>query len=158
MATIANWCFDRKKAKLVEGKYSADNKNKAIQINDIVMARSGEGTIGKVAIIDDKELKGIFADFTMRIRLENYNSLFAYYYFRTDYFQYLVEINKKGLGNNTNIFPSQIQEFPLLDIDLEEQERIVREIKADLDDQQQIQTEIENQLNLIDEIIATSIK
>jgi len=36
--------------------------------------------------------------------------------FRAKYFQHLIEINKKGLGTNTNIFPSQIQEFPLIDI------------------------------------------
>ncbi len=44
------------------------------------------GTIGKVALIDDEDLQGIFADFTMRIRLASYRPLFAYYYFRTDYF------------------------------------------------------------------------
>ena len=39
--------------------------------NDIILARFGEGTIGKVALIDDDELQGVFADFTMRIRLKD---------------------------------------------------------------------------------------
>jgi restriction endonuclease S subunit len=82
------------------------------------MARSGEGTIGKVAIIDKEENEAVYADFTMRIRLKGYNSTFAYYYFRTDFFQYLIYTNKKGLGNNTNIFPSQLRELPIPEISL----------------------------------------
>lgn len=158
MATIKNWKFEKDNARLVTWKFANDNQNKAVQVNDIILARSGEGTIGKVAIIDDEELQGIFADFTMRIRLTNYNPLFAYYYFRSDYFQYLVEINKKGLGNNTNIFPSQIQEFPLLDISPEEQKRIVKEIKTALDEQEQIKKKIEEERSKIDEIIENAIK
>jgi len=158
MATIKNWKFEKDNAHLVTDKFASNNQNKTVQVNDILLARSGEGTIGKVAIITDEELNGIFADFTMRIRLKDYNSLFAYYYFRTEYFQYLVEINKKGLGNNTNIFPSQIQEFPLLDISTEEQERIVFEIKTELDAQEKIKAQIAQERNKIDEVIENAIK
>ena len=153
MAAMKNWRFEKENARLVSVKYAEDNQNKTVQINDILLARSGEGTIGKVAIIDNNELKGIFADFTMRIRLEGYNSLFAYYYFRTEYFQYLVEINKKGLGNNTNIFPIQIREFPLLDISLERQQRIVDEIKTEFDAQDKIKSDLKVEIKKIDEII-----
>lgn len=92
----------------VSKEYSDSKQAKTVQKNDIILARSGEGTIGKVALIDDDELQGIFADFTMRIRLKDYNPEFAYYYFRTTYFQYLIEIYKKGLGNNTNIEQKQL--------------------------------------------------
>ncbi len=158
MATIKNWRFEKENARLVSDKFANDNYNKTVQVDDILLARSGEGTIGKVAIIDDEELQGIFADFTMKIRLKDYNGLFAFYYFRTEYFQYLVEINKKGLGNNTNIFPSQIQELPLLDISLQKEQKIVSEIKAGLDAQARIKTEIEKQRNEIDTIIQNAIK
>ncbi|KCZ73586.1 hypothetical protein ANME2D_00657 [Candidatus Methanoperedens nitroreducens] len=157
MANIKNWKFESEDSKAVSKEYSDNNKNKTVTKNDIILARSGEGTIGKVALIEDEELKGIFADFTMRIRLKNYNPLFAYYYFRTDYLQYLVEINKKGLGNNTNIFPSQIQEFPLIDITPNEQQKIVDEIKAELDKQDEVKQKIETERNKIDEIIEMAI-
>lgn len=153
MANIKNWKFESEESKLVSVEYSNQNKNKTVSKNDILVARSGEGTIGKVALIEDKELQGIFADFTMRIRLINYNHLFAYYYFRTEYFQYLIEINKKGLGNNTNIFPSQIQEFPMIDIPLKAQQKIVDEIKAELDKQEEVRNKIEAERNKIDKII-----
>ncbi len=158
MANIKNWQFESEDSKLVSKDYSNQNKNKTVTKNDILIARSGEGTIGKVALINDEDLQGIFADFTMRIRLQDYNPLFAYYYFRTEYFQYLIEVNKKGLGNNTNIFPSQIQEFPIIDITLKEQQRIVDEIKAELDKQEDFKNKIAIERNKIDEIIEKAIK
>jgi len=157
MSNIKNWKFEIEEARTVSSTFANANKNKTVAINDILLARSGEGTIGKVALIDDENIDGVFADFTMRIRLKNYNHLFAYYYFRSTYFQYLVEINKKGLGNNTNIFPSQIQEFPLFDISLDEQQQIVKEIKADLDEQATIKKEIAKERDKIDKIIENNI-
>jgi len=155
MATIKNWKFEKENALLVSDEFAIKNKNKTVQVNDIIVTRSGVA-IGKFAIIEE-EVKAIFADFTMRIRLKNYNQLFAYYYFNTVYFQYLIKINKKGLQNQ-NIFPRQIQEFPLIDIAPEEQQRIVEEIKTELDAQEKIKTEIEVERNKIDEIIENAIK
>ena len=129
---------------------------KSIKKDDIIMARSGEGTIGKVALITN-DINGIFADFTMRIRLKNYNPEFAYYYFRTSYFQYLIEIYKKGLGNNTNIFPIVVQEFPLLDISPEEQQRIVDDIHSEIAKQDDIKAEISKYRAEIDEIIKNAL-
>jgi type I restriction enzyme S subunit len=158
MSNIKNWQFEIEDVRTVSSVFANANRNKMVVLNDIILARSGEGTIGKVALIEDENLEGIFADFTMRIRLKDYNYLFAYFYFRTTYFQYLVEINKKGLGNNTNIFPSQIQEFPLFDISLIEQQQIVNEIKAELDKQENVKKTIAEERNKIDEIIENSIR
>lgn len=70
MATIKNWNFDFDSANVVSAVYSEAKSVKSVKKNDIILARSGEGTIGKVALIQDENLKGIFADFTMRIRLK----------------------------------------------------------------------------------------
>lgn len=153
MATIKNWKFDSESVSTVSKEYSDCKQAKTVRKNDIILARSGEGTIGKVALIDDDELQGVFADFTMRIRLKDYNPEFAYYYFRTTYFQYLIEIYKKGLGNNTNIFPVVVREFPMLDISLEEQQRIVDEIHAEIAKQDEIKKQIESLRGQIDVLI-----
>ena len=153
MATIKNWKFDLESASKVSKEYSDSKQAKTVRKNDIILARSGEVTIGKVALIDDDELQGVFADFTMRIRLKNYNPEFAYYYFRTTYFQYLIEIYKKGLGNNTNIFPIVVREFPMLDISLEEQQRIVDEIHTEIARQDEIKKQIESLRGQIDVMI-----
>ncbi len=65
---------------------------------------------------------------------------------------------KSQLKDNTNIFPSQIQEFPLIDIPLSRQQKIVDEIKAELDKQEEIKKEIEKLRNKIDEIIENAVK
>lgn len=159
MATIKTWEIDESATLTVSDSYSVSKIAKSLQKNDILMARSGEGTIGKVAIITNENLKGIFADFTMRICLDStcYNPKFAYYYFRSRYFQYLIEIYKKGLGNNTNIFPIVIQEFPIPDISLLEQQRIVEEIQAKIKTHDNIKTEITSLRSQIDDIIIQSI-
>ena len=69
MSNIKNYRFETEGCKKVGIQYFTNIKNKSIQVNDILLARSGEGTIGKVALIEDDEVEGIFADFTMRIRL-----------------------------------------------------------------------------------------
>ena len=153
MATIKNWKFDLESASTVSKEYSDSKQTKTVRKNDIILARSGEGTIGKVALIDDDELQGVFADFTMRIRLKDYNPEFAYYYFRTTYFQYRIEIYKKGLGNNTNIFPIVVREFPMLDISQEEQQRIVDKIHAEIAKQDEIKKQIESLRGQIDVLI-----
>lgn len=101
-------------------------------------------------------MQAVFADFTMRIRLKDYNPKFAYYYMRSAYFQYLVEIYKKGLGNNTNIFPIVVREFPLIDIPIAEQQRIVDEIQAEIDKQNEIKNQIATLRMEIDKIVESA--
>lgn len=76
---------------------------------------------------------------------------------RSDFFQYLVYTHKKGLGNNTNIFPSQIKEFPMPDWDENQQAEIVKTIKTQLDEQKLIDNQIEDKQQEINEIIENAI-
>ena len=158
MSNIKNWQFEEEDCKRVGDDFYKQNIKKTIQVNDILMARSGEGTIGKVAIIEDEEAEGVFADFTMRIRLTGINPLFAYYYFRTEIFQHLVYTHKKGLGNNTNIFPSQVKNFSVPDFSSEQQEEIVSKIKKELNKQKDIEVQILEKQAIISKIIEDAIK
>ena len=158
MSNIKRYAFDEEDCKKVSETYAQSNLKKTVRKGDILLARSGEGTIGKVALIEDEEINAIFADFTQRIRLKNYNNLFAYYFFRSDFFQYLVYTHKKGLGNNTNIFPSQIQEFPMLDWNEAKQTQIVEKIKIQIDSQNTIDKQIEEKQNEISKLIEMAIR
>lgn len=158
MSNIKTWAFDPEDCKKVSESYAASNLNKTVQKGDILLARSGEGTIGKVALIEDEDINGIFADFTQRIRFTGFDPLCAYYYMRSDFFQYLVYTHKKGLGNNTNIFPSQIKEFPIPDWDEKKQAEIVEKIKTQLDEQKVIDSQIEEKQQSINKIIEDAIK
>lgn len=156
MATIKNWIFEKESAQTVSNNYYKANNEKTVKRGDILLARSGEGTIGKVALIESDDVQAVFADFTMRIRLKDYNPKFAYYYMRSAYFQYLGEIYKKGLGNNTNIFPIVVREFPLIDIPIAEQQRIVDEIQAEIDKQNEIKNHIAILRMEIDKIVESA--
>lgn len=158
MSNIKSWAFDAEDCKKVSENYATSNLNKIVKKGDILLARSGEGTIGKVALIEDEDINGIFADFTQRIRFTGFDPLCAYYYMCSDFFQYLVYTHKKGLGNNTNIFPSQIQNFPMPDWDEREQAEIVQKIKLQLDEQNEIDRKIELKQQAINKIIGDSIR
>jgi type I restriction enzyme S subunit len=157
MSNIKTWAFDPEDCKKVSHAYASSNQNKTVKKGDILLARSGEGTIGKVALIEDEDINGIFADFTQRIRLTGFDSLCAYYYFRSDFFQYLIYTHKKGLGNNTNIFPSQIKEFPMPNWDEKRQAEIVAAIQTQLDEQQVIDRQIEEKQQAINKIIEEAV-
>lgn len=131
MATIKTWSFSKDSANTVSEEYFDANIGKSVRANDVLMARSGEGTIGKVALVP-KDVEGICADFTMRIRFDPKLCLpeFARFYLMSKYFQHAVYGEKKGLGNNTNIFPVQLREMPFVDIPLAEQRKVVNEINA----------------------------
>lgn len=158
MSNMKAWAFDPEDCKKVSESYALSNLNKTVKKGDILLARSGEGTIGKVALIEDEDISGVFSDFTQRIRLAGFDPLCAYYYFRSDFFQYLVYTHKKGLGNNTNIFPSQIKEFPIPDWDKKKQAEIVEKIKTQLDAQKAIDQQIAKKQNTINKIIVDAIK
>ncbi|MBD5135624.1 MAG: hypothetical protein HDT39_06640 [Lachnospiraceae bacterium] len=170
MADISSWELDLTDIKYVSNDYAIRKLTKKIKglktpvsteisVNDIVMMRSGEGGIGKVAIIKD-DVKGIFCDFIIRMRFDEsvINPEFAYFYFRSQYFQYLIEINKKGLGNNTNIFPNQVQEFPIPDIPLSEQQKIVNMINTEIYKQKEIEKQIDEKKNEIEKMIDKILK
>lgn len=155
MATVKKFYFDKEDAKKVSDEYSSQNLNKAVKKNDIIMTRSGMA-IGKFALIKEN-IKGIYADFTMRIRLENYNHQLAYYYFRSVFFQQLITTNKKGLQNH-NIFPSMIQEFPIPDWSIEKQNEICDSITKQIEEQKEIDRKIEQQQNEIKNLIENAIE
>ena len=133
MATIKGWTFDPASANQVSEEFFEANNAKAFAEGDILMARSGEGTIGKLALIGP-EVEGICADFTMRIRVNPSKLLpaFARYCLMSEYFQHLVYAHKKGLGNNTNIFPVQMQDFPMLDLSTKDQKVVVDELDGEI--------------------------
>lgn len=156
MATIKTREVELDDTQLVTPSYYESHKAKSLQKDDIIIARSGVA-IGKTAIVRD-DFNGIFADFTMRIRFDKskYNPMLAYYFLRSKYFQYLIEVYKKGLQNQ-NIFPIVMQEFPILDIPLGEQQHIVGEIQTEISKQDDIKNQIAELRSQINDIIMETI-
>lgn len=155
MADISSFYIDKEKLKNVSDSYYELNCSKKVQKNDLLITRSGEGGIGKVCFID-KEINAIFCDFIIRLKIDNrYLPKFIYYYIRTYLFQYFVETNKKGLGNNTNIFPNQIKYFLVPNIDFEEQKKICNKIDNLINENNKINDVINSKRKEIQTLIKT---
>ena len=169
MADISTWEIDYQNLKTVSAEYEDKNSLKKpkgekesystkVKKGDILMMRSGEGGIGKVALVT-QDINAIFSDFIIRFRFDEnrYIPIFCYYYMRSRYFQYLVEIHKKGLGNNTNIFPNITNEFPIPNITKNEQKKIISEIQDHIMQQKIIYRKIESIQKEILDIIEKSV-
>ncbi len=169
MADISTWEIDYQNLKTVSAEYEDKNLLKKpkgekqaystkVKKGDILMMRSGEGGIGKVALVT-QDINAIFSDFIIRFRFDEnrYIPKFCYYYMRSRYFQYLVEIHKKGLGNNTNIFPNITNEFPIPNIAKSEQKKIIAEIQKHIMQQKEIDRKIKSIQKEISDIIENSI-
>ena len=60
------------------------------------------------------------------------------------------------LLQNQNIFPIVVREFPLIDIPIAEQQRIVDEIRAEIDKQNEIKNQIATLRMEIDKIVESA--
>ena len=146
MATIKNYRVELDESQLLDDEYVKIPKNakKKVKKGDILMTRSCV-SIGKFAVVEE-DMNAIHSDFTMKIRMKNINRDFAYYFFRSIYFQYLIEI-----------FPCQIQEFPIPDIPAERQQKIVDKIRFKLKKQDETKCEIEKLRLEIDKIVEDNL-
>ena len=152
MASIKNYKVELDDSQVVSYSFEnlPKNHSKKVRKGDIIMSRSG-AAIGKFALVEN-DCNAIFADFTMRIRLKGVNVKFAYYFFRSAFFQHLILIYYMGLQNH-NIYPYQICEFPFPDISLEEQDRIVSLIDKQVSVQNKTISRIANLRNQIIDLI-----
>ncbi len=130
MAGLARWEVDPEPCPELTEAYLEENEDRRLIVGDVLMARSGEGTIGKVGLVEEG-VEGCFADFVIRISAdpERLSPAFLRYMLMTAHYQTLITAEKKGLGNNTNIFPIQVDAFPMLDATLDEQKQIVNDLK-----------------------------
>lgn len=156
LKTVSEDYEDKNSLKKPKGEKEAYSTK--VKKGDILMMRSGEGGIGKVALVT-QDINAIFSDFIIRFRFDEnrYIPKFCYYYMRSKYFQYLVEIHKKGLGNNTNIFPNITNEFPIPNIAKSEQKKIIAEIQNHIMQQKKIDRKIESIQKEISYIIEKNI-
>jgi type I restriction enzyme S subunit len=129
----------------------------SLKYGDLLLAASGEGTIGKAAIYNS-EKDAVTSQFIMKIEL-NDKSLIDYfhYYMQSSYFQLTVEKFKKGMGNMTNIFVSQVKDFPIL-YNKNKVNEIVELIKSQLVEQKKIDRQIEEKQQAINKIIEDAIQ
>jgi type I restriction enzyme S subunit len=153
---IKNFYLEEDLLRPIKEDFFSTYKHIALKPNDIVIAASGEGTIGKSAIYtSDKEC--IISQFVMKIEMnDNINLHYFHYYLQTIFFQLIVEKFKKGMGNMTNIFVYQVEKFPVL-FNPKLQDEIVNQIQVSIYQQRNIEREIKTKKQIISYLIEKAI-
>lgn len=120
------------------------------------------GTLGKTALIDTEELEIeddnliLSENFIKLTPTQKINDLFYYYFF----YSFIFEAQMDREYTVTSIKKLGIDKWSYIkipNISLEEQQKIVDEIKAELDKQEEIRKLIEIERNKIDEIVEKAI-
>lgn len=121
------------------------------------------GTLGKTALINTEELEIkddnlILSENFIKLKpIQEVNDLFYYYYF----YSFIFEAQMDREYTITSIKKLGIDKWSYIkipNIPLKSQQKIVNEIKVELDNQEEIKNKIENERNKIDKIIEKSIK
>lgn len=159
ISNLKNDYIDFSDCEFVTKEYykNLDDKKKLKQ-NDIIICATGKISLGKIDFYN-YEQKAITTVDNYILRLnKNYNYLFFVYFFRSILGYFQIERDYTGATNQIHIYWDQISDFQIPNIPLSHQQKIVDEIKAELDKQEEIKKQIENERNKIDEIIENAIK
>ena len=133
-----------------------DNKKK-LKENDIILCATGKISLGKIDLFDSEtEAIASVDNYILRLK-ENYNPLFFTYFFRSILGYFQIERDYTGATNQIHLYWEQISNFETPNISLLKQQKIVDEIKAELDKQEEIRQKIKTERNKIDEIIEKAI-
>ena len=137
--------------------YDAHQRRFGLRSGDVLINRSGEGTIGKSGIWESDE-PALASDFTMRVRFnDTINPRFAWFFFRSVMFQAQVEREKRGMGNMTNIFPPQVERMRVVTCARPRQNALAAQITTALAALDTHRAAIESKRKEIDALIDAAI-
>lgn len=145
--------FDESVLTPISHDFYDKNMKLRVEKGDILLIASGEGSIGRSCIYDS-EIDCVTSQFVMKLHPKSNTDIhFLNYYMHSFYFQFCVEKFKKGKGNMTNIFVSQVLAFPLYYPSERIRESINQEISDSLFKQATIKNDIAKLRSEIDGII-----
>jgi len=133
--------------------FTQTEDRKKLKQNDIIICATGKISLGKIDFYDyENEAITTVDNYILRLN-EKYNPLFFTYFFRSILGYFQVERDFTGATNQIHLYWDQIANFQIPNISLKHQQKIVDEIKTELDKQEEMKKKIETQRNKIDEII-----
>jgi len=125
-----------------------------IKEKDILIASTGKVSLGKIDLVEaDQKLVVDGHVSVLRIDEKKYNHLFFVYFFRSILGYFQSERDFTGATNQIELYAKEITNFQIPDIPLIKQQKIVNEIKAGLDKQEEIKQKVKTERNKIDKII-----
>lgn len=130
-----------------------------VKQGDILIASTGKVSLGKIDLLEEEQ--DLFADghvSIIRIDDAKYSHQFFIYYFRSVIGYFQIERDFTGATNQIELYSDEISNFQIPNIPLTSQQKIVDEIKDELNKQEEIKKRIETERNKIDNIIENSLK
>ncbi len=156
-----NWSgiFDLENIKYISEENHKKIKNYISKENDILLTIVG-ATVGKCGLtpleLDGENITENFARLII-LDKDNYLPKYVNYCLQSKTSVYQID-EYKGRSSQGKLALFRIKKIKIPDITLKEQQKIVDEIKKELDNQEEYKTKIANERNKIDEIIEKAIK
>jgi len=140
-----------------QGFYNSSIRSQ-IKEGDILIASTGKVSLGKIDLVEtDQDLVADGHISIIRIDESKYSRLFFTYLFRSILGYFQIERDFTGATNQIDLYANEISNFQIPDISLKYQQKIVDEIKTELDKQEEMNLKIVAERNKIDEIIKQAI-
>ncbi len=151
---LKNGYIEISEEEFVSEEFYNQKERSQVKKNDVLLASTGKVSLGKIDLVENDEKLVVDGHISIiRIDKNIYNPLFLTYFFRSILGFFQIERDYTGATNQIELYASEIEKFFIPNISLTEQERIVNEIKAELDKQKETEKEIETKRNKIDTII-----
>lgn len=155
---LKNGHIEISQEEFVDSDFYNSSTRSQIKRGDILIASTGKVSLGKVDLLEEEQ--DLIADghiSIIRIDDNKYSRQFFTYFFRSILGYFQIERDYTGATNQIELYVDEISNFQIPNIPLPLQQKIVDEIKAELDKQEEIKKQIEEERNKIDEIIYKSI-
>jgi len=156
---LKNSYIEISQEEFVNQSFYDSSERARVRKGDTLISSTGKVSLGKVDIVEtDQELVVDGHISIVRIDTQKYNRLFFIYFFRSILGYFQIERDFTGATNQIELYANEISNFQIPNISLKHQQKIVDEIKTELDKQEEMKKKIETQRNKIDEIIENAIK
>ena len=156
---LKNWYIEISKDEFVNEDFYKSSERSNIRKNDILIASTWKGSLWKIDLVETN--KNLVCDghiTIVRIDKNKYNVLFLTYFLRSILWIFQVERDYTGATNQVELYSNEIWNFKIPDINKDYQQKIVDEIKKELDKQEKIKGNIEIERKKIDKLIEESIR
>jgi type I restriction enzyme S subunit len=155
---LKNGYIEISQEEFVEEKFYKSSTRSQIKKGDILIASTGKGYLGKIDLVEtDEDLVADGHLSILRIDKKKYNRLFLVYFFRSVLGYFQIERDFTGATNQIELYANEISNFLIPNLPLSHQQKIVDEIKLELDAQEKIKKQIELERQKIDAIIEQAI-
>jgi type I restriction enzyme S subunit len=157
-AQLKNGYIDLSECEMVSNEFYENNQRAQLRQGDIVITSTGKVSLGKIDLVEFEE-EAIADTHVSIVRIDEskYNKLFFIYFFRSILGAFQIERDYTGATNQIDLYTNQIEIFLIPDIPSSKQEKIVEEIKKELDAQNVIEKQIDQKELEISNIIEQAI-